>query len=286
MVHLKTLTLFQLISQGSFYLCYSGYTKTYKTVHTQPRTHTHTCTATHYHCTAHTLFQSGLYYSRGRRPRHIEKTVLGFSTTVSSGELLWGGAVERWGEGGGVCGGVVLSHSCFTKDGKVSQHKFHWYHLHQRSIKLIYYKYCSRVFTVRILEPATSFKVSICRCSGSVSEGQTGGNQGNKMEKTKTNRRRSMKGEGEEQAELREELNWWTKRYLEHSDNITKQWIKIVKHKISIIAHHFLCQKLSTCDENVQSFNESWAQLVNNIMWSYAIVWALILYVLKVCVVN
>ena len=36
------------------------------------------------------------------------------------------------------------------------------------------------MFTARILGPATSFKVSTCRCSGSVSVGQIGGNQGKK----------------------------------------------------------------------------------------------------------
>lgn len=41
------------------------------------------------------------------------------------------------------------------------------------------------MFTARILGPATSFKVSTCRCSGSVSVGQIGGNQGKKEEKKK-----------------------------------------------------------------------------------------------------
>ena len=39
------------------------------------------------------------------------------------------------------------------------------------------------MFTARILGPATSFKVSTCRCSGSVFVGQTGGNQGKRGEK-------------------------------------------------------------------------------------------------------
>lgn len=59
------------------------------------------------------------------------------------------------------------------------------------------------MFTARILEPATSFKVSTCRCSGSVSVGQTGGNQGKKkkeVEKRKkekadpTTERHSVRG--------------------------------------------------------------------------------------------
>lgn len=114
-------------------------------------------------------------------PRHIERTVLGSLTPVRPGYSMGrggGGGEVEWGGGVGVGGVVVLSRSCFTKDGEVSQHKFHWYHLHQRAIKLIYYKYSSHVFTARILGPATSFKVSTCRCSGSVSVGQTGGNQG------------------------------------------------------------------------------------------------------------
>lgn len=39
------------------------------------------------------------------------------------------------------------------------------------------------MFTVHILGPATSFKVSTCRCSGSLSVGQIAGNQGKKEEK-------------------------------------------------------------------------------------------------------
>lgn len=94
---------------------------------------------------------------------------------------------------GGWC--VALSRSCFAKDGEVSQHKFHRYHLHQRAIKLIYYKYSSRVFTACILGPATSFKVSTCRCSGSVSVGQTGGNQeGEKKKQWQRNTREEREG--------------------------------------------------------------------------------------------
>ena len=182
--------------------------------HTQTHTHTHTHTVTHYRHPAHTLFQSGLYRSRDRRPHHIERTVLGSLTPVRPGYSLgWGGVVvvagggsgsggevgwRWWWEVGG--GGEALSHSCFAKDGEVSQHKFHWYHLHQRAIKLIYYKYSSHVFTARILGPATSFKVSTCRCSGSVSVGQIGGNQKTKKKGEKkgpSGRRRRWAGEEE-----------------------------------------------------------------------------------------
>ena len=81
-----------------------------------------------------------------------------------------------------VVGGGVQCYlaAASLRTDEVSRHKFHRYHLHQRAIKLIYYKYSSRVFTARILGPATSFKVSTCRCSGSVSVGQTEGKQGKK----------------------------------------------------------------------------------------------------------
>lgn len=111
--------------------------------------------------------------------------------------------MRRWGDGGGGGGwrGAVLSRSCFAKDGEVSRHKFHRYHLHQRAIKLIYYKYSSRVFIARILGPATSFKVSTCRCSGSVSVGQTGGNQGKRGEKKKKKNQRQGDTEGGRERE-------------------------------------------------------------------------------------
>lgn len=99
--------------------------------------------------------------------------------------------------------GVALSRSCFAKDGEVSQHKFHRYHLHQRAIKLIYYKYSSRVFTACILGPATSFKVSTCRCSGSVSVGQTGGNQeGEKKNNGRETQGRRERGGGIGQEDM------------------------------------------------------------------------------------
>lgn len=202
-IYPQTQTLVQSLTPGLCYLCNPASIKyTYDCTYTQPQTHTYTHTGTHYRHPAHTLFQSGLYRSRDRRPHHIERTVLGSITPVRPGHSMglgWGrdgGEVgwrwcwkeAGWGSGGGVVWwvGAVLSRSCFAKDGEVSQHKFHWYHLHQRAIKLIYYKYSSHVFTARILGPATSFKVSTCRCSGSVSVGQIGGNQGKKGRKAKT----------------------------------------------------------------------------------------------------
>lgn len=103
------------------------------TAHTQPQTHTHT--VAHYRHPAHTLFQSGLYRSRDRRPHHIERTVLGsltqvrpgYSTVVGwgqdGGEVGWGGVgvkVVQVGErvGGGRRRGALLSRSCFAKDGE------------------------------------------------------------------------------------------------------------------------------------------------------------------------
>lgn len=50
------------------------------------------------------------------------------------------------------------------------------------------------MFTVCILGPATSFKVSTCRCSGSVSVGRIGGNQGKKEEEKTTSGRHGGEG--------------------------------------------------------------------------------------------
>lgn len=121
--------------------------------------------------------------------RHIESTVSG-SVPVCSNPVL----LSRTG-GRGAGGSAVLSLSRFAKDREVFQHKFHWYHLHQRAIKLIYYKYSSHVFTAHILGPATSFKVSTCRCSGSVSVGQTGGNQEKRKKQVGDRRREGREAE-------------------------------------------------------------------------------------------
>lgn len=120
----QTQTLVQSLTPGLCYLCNPASIKyTYDCTYTQPQTHTYTHTGTHYRHPAHTLFQSGLYRSRDRRPHHIESTVLGFITPVRPGHstgLGWAGAgtARRWGEGGaggrqgggqgeGWCGGWV-----------------------------------------------------------------------------------------------------------------------------------------------------------------------------------
>lgn len=225
-IYPQTQTLVQSLTPGLCYLCNPASIKyTYDCTYTQPQTHTYTHTGTHYRHPAHTLFQSGLHRSRDRRPHHIERTVLGSITPVrpghstglgwgrDSGEVGWRWCWREagWGSGGGVvCWvGAVLSRSCFAKDGEVSQHKFRWYHLHQRAIKLIYYKYSSHVFTARILGPATSFKVSTCRCSGSVSVGQIGGNQGKKGRKAKTGTGRHGEKGAVDKGRKRERDNWW-----------------------------------------------------------------------------
>lgn len=57
------------------------------------------------------------------------------------------------------------------------------------------------MFTACILGPATSFKVSTCRCSGSVSVGQIGGNQGKK----KKRRRKTATGRHGEKGAMHRE---------------------------------------------------------------------------------
>ena len=169
------------------------------TAHTHDHRHTHKHTYTHCYplpppC-PHSISVWTLPFQGPQAPPHREDCV-GLSNPSQTG--LFDGVGRGGGGGGGGSGevgwrwwwevgggGEVLSRSCFAKDGEVSQHKFHWYHLHQRAIKLIYYKYSSHVFTARILGPATSFKVSTCRCSGSVSVGQIGGNQKRKKRRKK-----------------------------------------------------------------------------------------------------
>lgn len=72
------------------------------------------------------------------------------------------------------------------------------------------------MFTARILGPATSFKVSTCRCSGSVSVGQIGGNQGKRGEEEKkkntTTGRDGEKGAMDRAGREKRDNGWWRAR--------------------------------------------------------------------------
>lgn len=94
----------------------------------------------------------------------LEKTTLVVVTSVTTNWPLWlyyshlklGVSPDRAAQ--------KKSYLTAVEDAKVFGHKFYWYHLHQNTIKLIYYKYSSPVFTACILVPATSFELRACRC--------------------------------------------------------------------------------------------------------------------------